>query len=152
MKQGSSDDEFRASGINGELRRPSVQQKIAIHNIQKLEENSKQLMKQYQELQKIKGSDEMLLLQIRNEYLVNEIDISNMKIKEKVQKQNQLNVLIDQNKKLIEDGNFYESNKNKIQLKFNQNAYESRDEKIKVLNKKLSEDKEILDHIQDELK
>ena len=56
-------------------------------------------------------------------------------------------MLIEENKRLIEDGNFYQKNKNKLSLTMNEKAYQIREEKLAALNKKLGEDKGILSQI-----
>ena len=107
-------------------RRQSVQQRLSVESLEKLEKMSAELMKQYDDLKQAGDTNQSILLEIKNEYLVNEIDITQIKIQDKMDKQKMVSDLIDENKRIIDEGNFFSSGKAKIALKFHQSEFDTR--------------------------
>ena len=118
-----------------------------MESLEKLEKMSAELMKQYDELKKDGSTNQSILLEIKNEYLVNEIDITQIKIQDKMDKQKICSDLIEENKRVVEEGNFFASGKAKIALAFHQSEFDTRQTKLNALNEQLSKDKGYLNDI-----
>ena len=75
--------------------------------IKKLETSSTALLDQYSHA-KDSGGEQVRLLELRHAYIICEIDLSKLKIKDQLEKQHALINEIELNKKRIENGNLLE--------------------------------------------